>query len=394
MWDREVDNFQKEFIGLIRAALTGKAATISSDFDWKRATAVAKDHNISAIIFFGALNCGVSQKCEEIKMLDQLTVKTTMVSLRQVYEIEQLEIAFKNEDIEYMPLKGTVLKNLYPKPEMRAMGDADILIKLEQYEKIEALMKQLDFEFKYESDHELVWEKPSLFLELHKSIMSSYNKDFYSYFETGWKVAKKLPDSSKYEMSDEDFFIYIFVHFTKHYRISGIGIKHLLDLWVYAHTHFDLNWEYVHSELGKMHLDKFYTNVMKTVKVWFENDIETEESALITNVIFNSGQYGTADMAIVNRALRDKGSSAFGAKFVKFFKRLFVPYSEMKRKYKILEKMPILLPVMWVVRWFEIVFLRKDTVKKYMNEMNKINSESIEKNAQALRFVGLDFDNE
>ncbi len=389
-----MDNFQKEFIGLIRAALTDKAVTLSPDFDWRKATAVAKDHNISAIIFYGALNCGIPQKCEDIKELDQLTVKTMMVSLRQVYEIEQLEIAFKNEGIEYMPLKGTVLKNLYPKPEMRTMGDADILVNLEQYEKVKEIMDQLDFKFKYESDHELVWEKSSLFLELHKSIMSTYNKDFYSYFGTGWKVAKQLPGSSKYEMSNEDFFIYIFVHFTKHYRISGIGIKHLLDLWVFSHTHPDINWEYIQGELEKMQLGKFYVNVMKTVNVWFEDDAETEESVLITNVIFNSGQYGTADMAVVNRALRDKGKSAFGAKFIKFFKRLFVPYKEMKRKYKILEKIPVLLPVMWVVRWFEIVFIKKDTVKKYMNEMDKINSESIEKNARALHFVGLDFDNE
>ena len=35
------------------------------------------------------------------------------------------------------------------------------------------------------------------------------------------------------EMSAEDEMIYIFTHYAKHYRAAGVGIKHILDLWVY-----------------------------------------------------------------------------------------------------------------------------------------------------------------
>lgn len=40
-------------------------------------------------------------------------------------------MAFDAGGIDYMPLKGSILKDLYPRHEMRMMGDADILIRME-----------------------------------------------------------------------------------------------------------------------------------------------------------------------------------------------------------------------------------------------------------------------
>lgn len=386
-----MDYFQKEFIGLIHAAFTGSPRDLSSNFDWRKAIDTAKKHNIASILFYGALNCNVSQDSEHMRELYHLNLQSLMISIRQMHEIEQIEDAFKKESIDYMPLKGAILKTVYPKPEMRTMGDADILIKLDQYPKIEKIVSQLGFEFQYESDHELVWKKPSLFLELHKRIMTTYNKDFYSYFGSGWKIANKVSNSSRYEMSAEDFYLYIFVHFTKHYRISGIGIKHLLDLWVYAKAQPGLNWKYIEDELDKLNLYTFYLNIAKTINVWFNEEDATEVTDLITNVIFNSEQYGSTGMATVNRALQNGKKSAWRIKFDKIFKAVFLPYQVMKKKYGILQKMPFLLPIMWGVRCFDVLFHHNKHLKQYVRSMNQIDAKQISDNQRALHFVGLDF---
>ncbi len=387
-----MEKFQKEFIGLIQAAFTDKKIDISSDFNWKKAVDLAKNHNIASILYYGAVNCNISKENDYMQELDYLTLQSIMTNTRQIYEIEQIEKAFEKESIDYMPLKGSVLKSLYPKPEMRTMGDADILIKLDQYPKIEKIMTELGFAYQFESDHELVWEKkPSLFLELHKSVMTSYNKDFYGYFGDGWKIANNVAGSYRYEMSLEDFYIYIFVHFTKHYRISGIGIKHLLDLWVYSNARPDLNLLYIENELKKMNLGKFHENVKRVINVWFNGAAETEITDLITNVIFNSGQYGSEDMAIINRALQNGNESALKIKLARLFGGIFLPYSSMKEKYAVLKKLPILLPIMWVVRCFDILLRQKLRLKKYMKKLNEIDSKKFKENEQALNAVGLDF---
>ena len=387
-----MDTFKREFIDIMQAAFSENPANISEAFDWDKAVGLAKSHNIVPILYYGAVNSGFSKEQPHIQELYQLTLRSLMISTRQIYEIEQIEKTFAERNIEYMPLKGTILKGIYPKPEMRTMGDADILIKLEQYPEIQTIMEQLQFSFQYESDHELIWKKPSLFLELHKRIMTTYNKDFYDYFGSGWKIAKRIPNSTKYEMSAEDFYLFAFVHFTKHYRISGIGIKHLIDLWVYANAYPELDWAYVETELNKMHLLEFYGNINKTIDVWFRGGTETEVTDLITNVIFNSGQYGTAEMAIINRSLQKGTSSATKIKLTRMFKTVFLPYKAMKDKYTFLHKAPIFLPIMWIVRCFTVLFHKKTRVKHYLETINQIDSEQINKNEHALGMVGLDFE--
>lgn len=389
--DERMEQFQKDFICLIRAALTNKTQTISSAFDWKKALYTAEKHNIGSILFYGAVNCNIFQGSQHMRELYKITIQSLMVSQRQIYELEQVEAAFEKENIDFMPLKGVVLKTIYPNPEMRAMGDADILIKYEQNEKIERVMEQLGFEFQYESDHELVWKKNVVFVELHKSVMTTYNKDFYNYYGSGWTFAKKVADCSRHEMSAEDFYVYIFVHFTKHYRISGIGIKHLLDLWMYVKAHPDLNWKYIMDELEKMKLSIFHYNIEKTLNVWFNGDCGTEATDLITNIIFDSGQYGSNDVAEINRALQNGKDSTWGIRFDKIFKNIFLPYQTMKEKYQILKKVPYILPVMWIVRCFDVLFRSNKDIKRYVRKMKKINSKQVQKNKQALRVVGLDF---
>lgn len=385
--------FRKTLISIVYAAFSGKAATISASFNWEKAISLAKEHNIAPVVYYGAVNCGVPKSEAYMKELRQLTLQSIADSTEQLNEIELIKKAFNESGIEYMLLKGIILKSIYPKPEMRAMGDADILIKLEQYPKIEKIVKNLGFTFKHESDHELIWTKFSLYLELHKRIMTSYNKDFYSYFGTGWKLAKRISDSTGFEMSKEDFYLYTFVHFTKHYRIMGIGIKHLLDLWVYACKYPDMNWEYIKKELEKMNLKKFYSNVQKTIQVWFNGDTETEVTEIITDAVFGSGQYGSKDQASINRLLQRGKKTIFSMKMDRILQRAFPPLLLMKRRYIILGKIPILLPVMWVIRFFQVLLFRQDRMKKLWMEIDDINMDKVENNKKALKDVGLDFDN-
>lgn len=386
-----MEKFQREFINILKAGFSEKKESISSDFDFKRAVHVAKKHNIAPILYYGAVNCNVSQEEKYMQELAQLTLWSTAVSERQIYAIKEIEKAFEAENIEYMPLKGTILKSIYPKPEMRTMGDADILIKTEQYSKIKPIMERLSYTFKCETDHELVWVKPALVIELHKGIMTTYNKDFYSYFGSGWKLAESVPGSSGYKMSTEDFYIYTFVHFTKHYRISGIGIKHLIDMWVYTNAHPEMDWTYIKKELEKMKLSEFHLNIKKTIAVWFGDEAPTSVTDLITNVIFSSGQYGSAEMAIINRSLQNGKNSVLKIKVYKTLQSVFLPYKTMRSKYAVLDKAPILLPVMWVARVFETVFHHKNRVKNFFNIMGDIEADKIKENEQALHFVGLDF---
>ena len=389
-----MDNFQKDIVNIIYAALTGKKNKISEEFDLEKGITLAKEHNIIALFYEGIVLCGFSPDIPVLKSLQAELYLSVMKDVHQKHMIKEITKRFDDANIDYLPLKGTILKTIYPKSAMRTMGDADILIKEEQYDKISEILKTLDFSFIKETDHELVWRHPSLLLELHKRVMTTYNKDFYKYFDTGWSFAKKVEGTnSRYEFKPEDFYIYIFVHFTKHYRISGIGIKHILDLWVYKKAYFNMNIDYIDKKLEQIGLSEFHKNVMDTLDTWFNNEESNDKTTLITNVIFSSGQYGLREMAIINRAIRESKETGSYKKTIikKVANTLFLPYNRMCDEYPILKKMPALLPFMWIIRWGKILIYRQKGIKKYMEDINAVNKSNIDKNQEALNFVGLDF---
>ncbi len=100
-----------------------------SDFDWERALKFAKKHSIIPLIYYGTMHSGAEIPKGVAKHMELATYNSVSVDQNQLYCINKLVDAFKTDSIDFVLLKGAVIKPLYKKTEMRTMGDADILIK-------------------------------------------------------------------------------------------------------------------------------------------------------------------------------------------------------------------------------------------------------------------------
>ena len=388
------NTLQNGIIALLRSALSGEAMLLPEEFDLTSAMSVIRKHHIGSLIHTGAVNCKIDSKLPAMQQLFGITYQYMCSDEGQRWELARVLTAFDENGIDYMPLKGTLLKPLYPRPDMRIMGDADILIKLDQYDKIRPLMLELGFEEKLESDHELIWTKPSLYLELHKRIIPSYNKDYASYFGNGWLLARQCPDNPfRYEMSDEDQMLYLFTHFAKHYRDGGIGIRHITDLYVYRKAKPQMDEVYIAKALKNLQLYDFYRNICDTLSVWFEGGTHNEKTRLITDVVFDSGSFGTMENRLAAEGVRDmaEGDSAKCVRRKKWLQMLCPPRKALLEQYPVLEKLPVLLPFIWVVRWITAVFCRRDNIKAQYSKIQVMKEDRINSYDQALRAVGLTF---
>ncbi len=386
-------DFERGIIDLVKAGVTGKSVSLAQNFDWEQTLKMALKHQIVPMLYYGVKNSRLTVPADILSELELAAFSSVAVSSKQMYTLEEVFESFEKNGIEYMPLKGSVLKSFYPKPEMRQMGDADILIKPQQYDEIKPIMLELGFEEKIESDHELNWiKKGVLFLELHKRLIPSYNKDYYAYFGDGWRLAQKT-ETSRFDMSDEDNLIYMFTHYAKHYRDGGIGIRHLVDFYVFLNAKKDMDEAYVEKELGELQLLEFYKNSMRTLSVWFGEAEGDEITDFMTSKIIGSGSYGTTDAHIISSAVKTSKTSKTekGIKVKKIFDMVFVPYKNMKQLYPSLKKFPFLLPIMWIIRLVNTIFNRQDRIKKHSEELKLMTTENIIKYQDELDFVGLDF---
>jgi hypothetical protein len=318
--------------------------------------------------------------------------KALLVSEGQLRELSRVFAAFEENGIDYMPLKGCKLKSLYPRPELRLMGDADVLIRLEQYEKIIPIMESLGFTPKADSDHEFVWENNSLYLELHKRLIPSYNVDFYRYYGDGWHLAK-CTGGNRYSMSPEDEMVFLFTHFAKHYRDGGIGCRHVQDLWMYRRANPGLDEGYIRAELEKLRLLEFYENILQLIKVWFEDAPEDPKSDFITEYVFASGSWGRMKTHAVSMGVRDRRQTK-GRKNSKwtYLRRVAFPkLDDLRNKYGILKKAPWMLPLVWICRPFYKILWDRNSLKQHQEKLRLLTPEELDNRQQALNYVGLDY---
>jgi hypothetical protein len=381
-------------ISLIKAAISGNAEKLPVGFDIESAFNTAKAHQITSMLYYGAVNCGVDRNLPFMKMLFPELCKCIAVCEKQKFETESVLKAFSEKGIDHMPLKGSLLRGMYPQPEMRLMSDADILIKDGQYENIRPIMQELGFAQGAESNHEYIWKKSGVVIELHKRLIPSYNKDYFAYYGDGWKLA--IPSENKphrYEMSNEDQMIYLFTHFAKHYRSGGIGLRHITDLYVYLNHVGNMDEDYIAKELEKLGLYEFYVNITNTINVWFSGASANEKTDLITEVIFESGVYGLASQRRIAETvtLGRSDSKVKNLKLQRMIQMVFPSPENMKLRYKFLTKAPFLLPVAWIMRFFRILFFKGEKAKRYYDAMKNISSQDITDYKQVLHSVGLDF---
>ena len=118
-----------------------------------------------------------------LKMRNE-TIALGVISFHQELAFKQLAHKFNEEGIRLVAFKGIVLKNLYPKKEMRAMGDIDLIVDKKDYPRARKLI--LD-DLKYKLDHEdhselCATNSQNITIELHQQLvteLSNNQKYFY-----------------------------------------------------------------------------------------------------------------------------------------------------------------------------------------------------------------------
>ena len=257
---------------------------------------------------------------------------------------EALEIA----EISYIPLKGSVIREYYPKPWMRTSCDIDILVKAENLSAaVNHLVKTLNYQKGIEGSHDIVLTSLSgIHIELHyDTIEVGYAQKSSEVLKNVWDYAYKS-EGYMYRFNDEMFYFYHIAHMAKHIENGGCGIRPFIDLFILCksigHTESDL--------IKRAGLLKFEKLCIDLTEYWFNNGNSYADLLLFREYILTGGVYGNA----TNNILINQQKSGGNGKFI--LSKIFVPYYILKFKYPILKKYKILLPIMEVRRWLDALF--------------------------------------
>lgn len=326
----------------------------------KKLYKTAKAHDVAHI---------VCEALEKQGFLDsgEISTKFRKKKLVAVYRTEQIVYDYENicccleeNGIDFMPLKGSVIRYLYPEKWMRTSCDIDILVKQCDCERAgELLREKLSFKLKDgKTLHDFQLLSPTgVLLELHYTLIEDdCLPNTVPFLENVWNNASVADGfKHKYEMSKELFMLYNTAHMAKHVLRGGCGIKSFADLFVLENK-FDFDRHKFNELLEKSSLYTFAMNAEKLSRVWFEDEEHDETTISLEKYVLDGGVYGTAS----NGAAISAGRGVSKAK--SFFDNAFLSYDALCVVYPKLRRHKWKYPFYQVKRWFRI--FNKDKRKK------------------------------
>ena len=268
------------------------------------------------------------------------------------------------------------------------MGDADILIRMENREKIRSLMEKLGFREEKETYHEWIWLRKDLFLELHKCLFAEVERDFAPVFGDGWEKARQV-SGRRFELPPEETYVFLFTHMAKHYRSNGIGARQFVDLFVYRRAHPEMNEEKIRGIMGRLHLLEFYQNTCNMLRVWFEGGQPDEKTEIMTRYVLSGGNWGDEETGFVT--VQAKAGRNGNARIRAIWEAIFPPLERMRYSFRILFRYPWLYPILWPVRWVQGILTRPGQIIRKFRVVGSVSNEKVDKRLAELESVGLRF---
>ena len=338
---------------------------------------LCKEHLVAALVS-SVLAEHLKDKPEQYAKWQQEQFSALYRDMNFADERAKIISFLEQKGIWYMPLKGVVLKQYYPKPELREFADNDILFDPDFEAEVEEFMLSRGFIRKQtDSGHVMEYEKkPCLNFEMHRALYHTNNPVFYEYYkDVKSRLIKDEDNDFGYHFSDEDFYIFMVSHMYRHFRDNGTGIRSLLDIYVYNKAKGDtLDFNYIEKELEKIEALEYEKQVRALSDKLFSGETLnlSEEEERLTEYYFASGVYGTKEISTVNAMKKMTGDTDFSKKGRRkyWIKRLF-NMEYYKQNYPRAYKTGIAIPFLIVFRFFRGL-TKTDKIKAENEKLKRI----------------------
>ena len=339
----------RTLVYLLSCAVNEKKCDLKAEeIDYDKLYSLSESHGLCAVVAFALDSAGIE---------DRRFTQAKLKAKRKLglFDVERAELYKKlNEaDIWYLPLKGIVLKDCYPRYGMREMTDNDILCDNSRMADIRRIMTELGYSCERygEWHHDIYQKPPTLEFEIHRSLF--YDKKSPVAAEYYADVFERLIHKAgcEYAFTAEDFYVYMLAHIYKHFSHNGTGMRALLDIYVYLNTHPELDFDYIGRELNKLQISEFEQRSRSLALNLFSLRPLNEQDVALLPQFLCSSLYGSVRHGEYNHLTRElDGNDTKATKAKYLFSRVFISGDYLEQNYPFFAKHKVLLPVLYIYR--------------------------------------------
>lgn len=349
--------------------------------------AVAKKNAIASVVLEGIRKSGTVLEQPLLVQYEKEAEKALFSYAMQLQQLITLCQRFEAENIPFIVLKGSRMRELYPSAELRTSSDIDILVRAED-DKLIHLMETMGFSFEKDGGTTLNFRCGAVIeVELHRRLFDD-RLLFHGYFDTIWDRAVRVDGwDYQYRMTEEDFYVNMIAHFAKHFMRYGCGIRNAMDISVFLkNAPSPFSRKEAESILKEIGLADFERKICHLIDVW-DNDIWTDSDIYLTDYILGCGLFGTEKTKNTHRIYT---SDIKHGKLRYLISHVFPNYKTMCSIYPVIRKCQILLPFCWIVRGFRIIFFERNRISLIYSNFVQITNESVFQTGQVMQDLCLD----
>jgi len=290
---------------------------------------------------------------------------------KELIVINHIKEMLNQEKYPYIFLKGAHFKHIYPKSYMRGMGDIDLLVKQKDFKHVKNIFKKNGFKLISKYLYHDTYESPEgIQIELHPFIKHEFKTSYGDFFEDPFDHSRPH-DKLEYRFEPAYELTYLLYHLDKHVHFGGIGIRSILDIYLFYTTQ-NIDQTLLKTYLEETGLLTFFESIInihlyyfneKMTSIFDFNKLSKNDIEEITTYFMKSGIHGrAANHDVFKSAIASKQNQS-PLKYL--FKVLFPSYKKVSARNSVIKYVPILLPFYWLLRILKlIVFKTKSSFSK------------------------------
>lgn len=360
---------------LLKAFIFKKEPVLTGDPDWDEVFYCSKIHAVNGIIGYIVTQYSLCGDDALAAQFEKEMIHTYGYQYRRKVQMEKLISILNEHEIDHLLMKGFLVKNLYPVPELRWYGDIDFVIHKEDRAKTDELMRNLGYVASDNWEPVFTYKKDSEYYEIHTEILDAEIGDGKQreYFHEMWDHSVCVHQHT-YQFEKEYHFAYLIAHLAKHASKKGAGIRMYLDIALFIKEYRDsVNWDEILKYLDELGLRRFFYTVCTACDQWYGIEppcsidaIDPMAFEMFTEMTFEGGTFGFSNPNDAIEALKETDASQSRLKTV--MDQIFPSADEIQARYTYLQKHRWLLPVAWVDR----VFRNRNLLGKRINMAKEI----------------------
>lgn len=307
---------------------------------------------------------------------------------------EMRNISVHLQDLDYFWVKGTAVAECYPVPMLRTMGDLDLVIHVEDRDKVDKVFNELGYTRDLVTkDHEWKYDKNGISIEVHDNLIHPEAVNISkqeTFFNDCWRYVDD-------HCLDWNFhFLFLVSHIRKHFMNKGAGIRQFLDIAFILKSR-ELDWDWIVEKATEIELIDFLRATLSFCKRCFDvelpievADMDEESYLFSADKILRDGVFGfDNEENLAASSVNDYRVSGFWGMLKNAKRQLFPSYWVLRNsaKYKYVDGKPYLMPIVWIYRLFVKMLSMKSSMKKLKNSF--ATDEQISKREQLYREWGL-----